>query len=571
VTKQLLIAAALAIGALLPYAGVPGWSLSLATVTAFTAVSLVGLNLIYGMTGMLALGQAAFVALPAYASGLVVKQGIPPALAIPIGVLIAVVIARLVAEVFVRLPGIYFAIGTLGFAFVVEGLARAFPAITGGASGLVLEPPIFLSGTGWYITALASLAFAICIFSLLRQGRFARRLKLVRHDELAAEVMGINVPRLKATVFTIGSAFSAAGGALLAYYTQVISPESGGVTNSVEALAMVVIGGSGSLFGPLLGAVTVNWLFSIAGGAGRFELLLYGLGFFLVILYAPKGLAGLLNYAWASVFSPAQSRHAQPVSLLDDSKASVSSRKANQKIGDVCLEVASVSKRFGGLQAVHQVDLHVRFGQIVAVIGPNGAGKSTLFNTISGLEAPDEGVVRIDGHSVVSQAVCERARLIGRSFQVPRLVPDLTVLENVRARLDQFALGDEAQNELEARTHLEAFGLADLAHLPAGQVGLGQHKIIELVRASAGTPLLLLLDEPAVGLATGEVARLAELLRDLKALGAAILVVEHNMSFVAAIADEVVVMDSGCVIARGAPAAVMQDEKVKAAYLGAIA
>ncbi|MGE0733488.1 MAG: ATP-binding cassette domain-containing protein [Alphaproteobacteria bacterium] len=564
-----IIAAAAVLAAILPYLGVlPGWTPALATVTAFTALSLIGLNLIFGLSGMLALGQAAFVALPGYASGMLEKFGVPGLIAIPIGVAIAVGIARLVAEIFIRLPGIYFAIGTLGFAFVVEGLARAFPGLTGGASGLVLEPPISLGRDGWYIVAVVTLALAAASFAWLVKGRFLRTLKLVRHDELSAQVLGIDVARVKANVFTVGSLYSAIGGVLLAYYVRVLAPESGGVNASLESLAMVIIGGSGSVFGPILGAAGVQWLFAISGGAGHYELLVYGLGFFLVVLFAPAGLNGALRKFWALCIGKTRMTAARPAN--DDEVAPVDTAPAALRHG-VCLQVDNVAKQYGGLRAVDDVSFEVEFGRIVALIGPNGAGKSTLFNLVSGIEVPSNGRVLLEGVDLAGVSIDRRAGSIGRSFQVPRLVPELTALENVVSRLDHLPDGgDETARRRLARAQLAAFGMADLADKPVREIGLGHHKLIELARASAGRPALLLLDEPAVGLTGEEVLRLSNALRLLKAAGAAILVVEHNVEFVATIADDVVVMESGKLIAHGTPQAVIADPKVQAAYFGAL-
>ena len=238
----------------------------------------------------------------------------------------------------------------------------------------------------------------------------------------------------------------------------------------------------------------------------------------------------------------------------------------------VCLAVDSVSKNFGGLRAVWDVSFEVHFGQIVALIGPNGAGKSTLFNVVSGIETPSGGRVLLEGADLAGVPIHRRGAAIGRSFQVPRLVPDLTAVGNVVARLDHMPGGpDEDMAQRIARQHLDVFGLSEFADMPVSRIGLGHHKLIELVRASVGEPPLLLLDEPAVGLTPEEVQRLADLLRLLKQDGAAILVVEHNVGFVATVADEVVVMESGRLIARGTPQAVMADPKVKDAYLGALA
>jgi branched-chain amino acid transport system permease protein len=551
--KQLAYLAVAALIIALPYLGiVPAWTPALATVAAFMALSLVGLNLIFGVTGMLALGQAAFTALPGYAAGILHKSaGVPGIIAILLGIVIAVAIARLIAEIFVRLPGIYLAIGTLGFAFVVEGLARAFPSITGGASGLVLEFPIAMTRNTWYAVAVISLVFGLISFALLVRGRFLRTLRLVRHDELAAEVLGVNVARVKANVFTIGSAYSAVGGVLLAYYVGVLAPESGGVNASLESLAMVIIGGAGALLGPVVGAAGVQWLFAIAGGAAHYELLVYGLGFFVVVLFAPAGLMGLFRRPYA-IFSATRSVATSPFR-----------GKARQ---GVCLKVENASKHFGGLRAVDDVSFEVRFGQIVALIGPNGAGKSTLFNLVSGIEPLTGGRIVLEGTDVGAAPIHRRAAEIGRSFQVPRLVPDMTTLENVAARLDHLP-----GNHKDALAQLAAFGLESFADRSVREIGLGFHKLIELARASAGDPALLLLDEPAVGLTAEEVARLAAALQRLRAEGAAILVVEHNIDFVATIADEVVVMETGRLIARGKPSAVIADARVQEAYFGALA
>jgi len=557
--KLALWATLAAIAIALPYIGIlPAWTPAQATVAAFTALSLIGLNLIFGVTGMLALGQAAFTAIPAYAAGILQKNHVPGLLAIVLGILIAVAIARVVAEIFVRLPGIYLAIGTLGFAFVVEGVARAFPSITGGASGLVLEPPIELSRDGWYAIAVACLGLAIAAFHFSVRGRFLRTLQLVRHDELAAQVLGINVPRVKANVFTIGSAYSAVGGVLLAYYVGVLAPETGGVNASLESLAMVIIGGAGALLGPVVGAAGVQWLFAVAGGAQHYELLVYGLGFFLVVLFAPAGIMGLLvRRRAATATSPS---------------AAAGALSARMPREGVCLRVAGVQKHFGGLRAVDDVSFEVRFGQIVALIGPNGAGKSTLFNCISGLEPLTAGRVELEGVDLSAAPIHRRAGEIGRSFQVPRLVPEMSTLDNVTARLDHLrGSRRENQRRAQAQAQLAAFGLEAFAERRVREIGLGFHKLIELSRASAGHPALLLLDEPAVGLTTEEVARLAAALQRLRAEGAAILVVEHNIDFVSTIADEVVVMESGRLIARGAPAAVMADRMVQEAYFGSLA
>ena len=429
--ERLLLAAAAVFGIASPYLGIPGWTPSLATVALFTALSLIGLNLIFGYCGMLALGQAAFSALSGYGAGILYGFGMPSLIAALSGFMLAVAAGRLVAEIFIRLPGIYLAVGTLGFAYVVEGLARAFPAVTGGASGLILTPPFPLGERGWYVLAVVVLTIATASVAMLVRGRTARMLRLVHRDELAAAVAGIDVVKLKVRIFTIGAAYSAAGGLFLVHYTSVIAPEMGGANTSLEYLAMVIIGGAGSIAGPILGAVLTGWLFSVAGAAAEYELLVYGASFLAVILFAPAGVAGIVRRMWGS-FTGKSREPEIPVLASSDTAL-----EKTTPIDNDGLRVVDISKRFGGLHAVQRVSLEAKPGEVVALLGPNGAGKSTLFNILSGIERPDEGSIFLEGKPVTDLGIHERAMRIGRSFQLPRLVVDMSVLQNVVIRADQ--------------------------------------------------------------------------------------------------------------------------------------
>jgi ABC-type branched-subunit amino acid transport system ATPase component/ABC-type branched-subunit amino acid transport system permease subunit len=559
--RALLILAAV-VAAASPYFGIPGWSPSLATVAALVAISLIGLNLIFGYCGMLALGQAAFAVIPAYVSGILVMRGIPVLIAAVIGFALTVFIARVLAEIFIRLPGIYLAVGTLGFAYVVEGIARAFPSVTGGASGLVLTLPFVFTETQWYLAAILALAVATVATVYFLRGPAARTLKLVRYDELAAAVAGIDVVKLKVKVFSIGAAYSAAGGLMLAYYTSVVTPEMGGANASLEYLAMVVIGGAGSIAGPMIGAAVIHWLFSVAGAAARYELLVYGSCFLAVILFAPGGLAALFHkLPWprrgvAAAVATNNAIETWPTRVVTGSG----------------LRALGVSKRFGGLDAVRDVSLNVARGEIVAVLGPNGAGKSTFFNILSGIERADDGNITLDDNSISHQSIHTRAKAIGRSFQVPRLVLEMTVLQNVLVRVDQlYATLSEPMRVDVALSELGRFGLAELASTKVGEVAVGHHKLIDIARAAVGSPALLLLDEPAVGLTEKELDALKDIIRTLSEGGAAVVVVDHNVDFITAIADRILVMESGKALALGAPREVLNSASVRAAYLGVLA
>ncbi|NYT67594.1 ATP-binding cassette domain-containing protein [Pusillimonas noertemannii] len=557
--------------ALSPYFGIPAWTLTLATLVSFTAISLVGLNLIYGLTGMLSLGHAAFFAWPVYLGAILYALGLPWLISIPLALVIAIALAGLLGLIFIRLPGMYFAIGSLGFAFVTEGLARAFPSLTGGASGLVLVSAIRLEPEYWYALSLIALAVSLLIYRRLTVGGSYRTLKLIRYDELSSEVLGINVARVKLRIFIIGSAYAAVSGVFMAFFVGIIVPESGGVNMSLEYLSMTVIGGAGFLFGPVLGAVLVQWLFAIAGAADEYELLIYGLAFFLVVLYAPQGLSGLIASWWRKAVRSRTASGPVHLTLNADIDDEVRPSPATRPPGTTCLEVSNISKRFGGLVAVSDVSLTVCHGQIVALLGPNGAGKSTLFNLISGIERPDTGKVSLQGHDLSNTPIFKRATKAGRSFQTPRLVPEMTVLQNVAMRLDNLS-GSQHEAEINntAYRQLIKYGLEKYANEPVHKVSIGSHKLIDVARASIGSPPLLLLDEPAVGLTEDEVSHLATMLNKLRSTGAAILLVEHNFEFVKSVADSVVVLDGGNVIAAGSVEDVMRSSKVQEAYFGAL-
>lgn len=552
-----------------PYFGLPSWTPALATVVALLAVCLMGLNLIFGNTGMLAFGQAAFVALPGYLAGMLsIHVGLPVVLAIALGVLATVAIANLVGRVFIRLPGIFFAVGTLGFAFVVEGLARAFPSLTGGASGLVLGEGVAMSGNAWYAWSLATLFAALASWAWLVRHRYARTLQVVHHDELAAAVAGIDVAKVKLNAFTLGCAYSAVGGVLLAYFVGVVVPENSGVNRSLEMVGMVMLGGPGRMLGPLLGAGLVQWLFAAAGFARQYEVLLYGVAFLGTVLFSREGLGGLLDKAWRRA-RPAVAPRAGAPRPQEAAEAAPATDEPAPIVP--ALKVTGLAKRFGGVQAIRDVSFEVWHGEVFTLIGPNGAGKTTLFNIISGLEAPSAGQVFVDGQDMTTTAIHERAARIGRSFQVARLVPGLTVVENVKVRLDNVAPQlDEAARDAQARALLDRFALGALADTRAGSLSAGQRKLVDIVRAALGSPSLLLLDEPAVGLTDAELELLAALLDKLKRQRCGIVLVEHNIAFLRRVAGHGVVLHGGVVLASGPVDAMLKDPAVLDAYLGAV-
>jgi branched-chain amino acid transport system permease protein len=571
VKRSRILALILAVLAIVsPYGNLlAGWTPPLATAVCFDTLALLGLNLIFGEAGMLAFGQAAFMALPAYGAGILDNLGVPFAVDLAVGILGTIALAWLVARVFVRLPGVFFAVGTLGFGYVIEGITRAFPAITGGASGLAFARGRQINGEIWYGIAVIALVCGIAVYAHLVRGGFWRRLRTVSHDELAAAVLGIDVAHVKALVFTIGCSFAAVAGILHAYYVGVVIPEDAGIDRSLEQVGMVMVGGQGHLLGPLLGTTFIQWLSIVTGYAQQYELLIYGTAFLAAVLFARQGLAGWLVRPWRRLAVWLDGPPlAKPTRSL---RAPTVVNKDIERRGD-CLTVSHVTKMFGGLRALDDVTFAVGFGEIFAVVGPNGAGKSTLFNIISGIEPASAGGLHLAKRDLAPLPIEKRASLIGRSFQVARLVPDLTALANVMVRLDQIAPTlDEAERAAAALEQLEGFGLAQLADRPVRDLPLGQRKLIDLTRAAVGDPPLVLLDEPAVGLAEDELAHLAQLMNQLRARGSAVVIVEHNIEFVASIAERGIVLDHGQTIALGRTSDILRDPRVHEAYYGALA
>jgi branched-chain amino acid transport system permease protein len=474
-----------------------------------------------------------------------------------------VLLARVLAELFVRLPGIYLAFGTLGFGYVVEGLARAFPAWTGGASGLVFASGRAIGQNAWYAISVGALAAGLIIYALALRGARWRRLRTIRHDELVAAALGLDVTRAKVRTFTLGCLFASVAGTLLIYYVGVVVPDDAGAQRSLSQIGMVMMGGPALTFGPVVGAFLVAWLFFVAGFGGQFESLVYGIVFLVAVLYAKNGLLG---------FIPAYPRGAFFKKRSPGAGSAIAAVTERPTLSDgICLRVEAIGKRFQGLTALEGVSFEVATAEVFALVGPNGAGKSTLFNIICGLIEPTSGSVYLGGRDITSLPIHQRAPLIGRAFQVARLVPELTAAENVMVRIDNILpkAGEEERRTV-ALGQLEAFDLLPLADSAVSTLSIGQHKLIDVARAAAGDPPLVLLDEPAVGLTDSELLHLRDLIVKLRARGTAVLIVEHNIDFASSVASRGLVLDSGRVVTSGPMNEILADERVQTAYFGAL-
>lgn len=587
-----LLAAAVIVLLVLPGLGLPRLTLNLGASIVLFGLAATGLNLMLGYVGMLSLGGALYLGAGGYIVALTTQTwGWPVLSALLAAIAGSLLLALLLGVVLVGLSGHYFAVANLGLATALDALLVAFPQVTGGTSGLTMSRTLDLgigtvsSDLGWYLVAVAAALIGLLVFRWTVAGKRGRILRLVRADELAANVLGVRTFRTKLLVYVIAAFFPALAGALLFPFSGLVTPDDAGAVQSVQLVALIVVGGVGYRLGGFIGALVILWLQALVDTSGNWSLLIYAAVFLLVAFYAPAGIIGAIREGWARLAGarprPAADAVAVPgaagpgtasVGAFGDSAAGDTSLGGGAQSDDAPsrtgpgaageqagLVVRGVSKSFGGVAAVRDVSLAVPPGTIVALIGSNGAGKSTLVNLISGIDRPDTGTVLLDGHDLTGLRAPERTRMgIARTFQVPRLVDELTIIDNLvlgeEAAEGSFlrrSRAREARHRQRAQARLAEGALSELAGRRAGSLGTGERKFVELVRALTANPVVCLLDEPAVGLSLDEIAHLSDWLLALRDSGAAVLVIDHNLDFIHRLADMVYVMDLGQIIRQG--------------------
>lgn len=582
--RRIIAIAVAIIIALLPLV-LPAYQLTLMNFIGLASLVAIGLVLITGIAGLTSFGQAAFVGMGAYATAwATLNLGLSPWLSIFFSLLLAGAGSLLIGLLTLRLSGHYLPLSTIAWSLSLFFLVGNIAAL-GGHNGIPDIPGLQIlgrevTGAGYTLLIWAFVGIAFVSVANLLDSRTGRAVRCLRGRGIMLEAFGVNTARLKIAIFVHAALLASMSGWLYAHLLRFVAPTPFGLNASIEYLFMAVIGGVSNLWGAILGSailITIrdglqDIIPGLIGSGGAVESIVFGV---LMVLILQRASGGLMPFLSRVVPEARRSPPGEEKPLP---------RRTMPAAGQPLLSVDGATRRFGGLVAVNGVSFELAAGEILAVIGPNGAGKSTLFNLLTGVLPVSEGEIRLSGKTISDSSSRHIAALgIARSFQHPMLRSTMTALENVavgahlrgrKGMLQSILRLDRAEERrllAEAARQMARVGLGDELFAPAGNLSLGQQRLLEIARALAADPQLLLLDEPAAGLRYHEKQKLAAVLSQLRAEGVTILLVEHDMDFVMNLVDRLVVMNFGQKIAEGTASQVQANIQVQEAYLGAAA
>jgi branched-chain amino acid transport system permease protein len=558
----------------------------LGVVLAINAILIVGLVLLLRYLGLFSIGQSAFFLIGAYGSGvLTAHTHMNPWLAMIIAAAATVIVAYLFSAPFLKLRTIFLGIATLGLAQVAWIVAKNLDDITGGVAGLPDIPYLnigsYVLSKDWQIFYIAGIFLIISAFIADNVGRtrLGRAYKAINTNETAAQAAGIDVQRNMRDVFCFAALLASIAGSLLAHFITFISPESFSPDSSLTFMIIAMISGA-NIWAGILATIALMGFSEASRGMQDLSTGVYALLLIATFFIFPDGLSAVLFKPGKAARRMASRHEKMTTGDSDDSKPIA--RKTGEK-GEGILTVEDVSMFYGGTAALSHVSFSVKRGDIVGIIGPNGAGKTTLLNVINGYLMPAEGRVTFRGVDVTRKVPHEMARLgVGRTFQLVNVFHGMTVIENVmvgghlKGKAGIFESGLQIGRSKKEETRiwnsavrsLKVVGLMDRAYEIVDSLSFGEQRSVELARALCGDPELLFVDEPAAGLNTAEAERLGATLKRIRDHGVTIMMVEHNMSLVMSVSDQVCVLDFGKLIATGTPDYVCSHEEVIKAYLG---
>jgi branched-chain amino acid transport system permease protein len=559
---------ATAIAAITTALAVPlsAYALNLLMQATTYAIAVLGLTIVLGYTGQLNLAQAAFFGLGAYSVALgTAAFALPFWWALTIGVAIAALAGAILGLTSLRLGGHYLAMVTISFQTILTLVLTNWVAFTRGPDGVPnIRRPALLTESGPYLALCVAALFVVAwLVWQLNNTKLGRAMRAVRDNELAANVVGVDAYATKVAAFTLSALLGGFGGGLFAGGFSYVSPDQFSFAESVVFLTMVLLGGAAAPTGAVLGTGLLILLPEWLRFLKVIYLAVYGGAVILIMVFMPDGISGYLMALWRKLCPerPVDPRLVAPLALT---------RATAQEDGSIILSVRGLSKHFGGLKAVDGVDLSIRRNTVHALIGPNGSGKTTLLNALNGIVRLTAGSILLDGADVTRLPPHRRAgHGLGRTFQNIRLFGAMSVLDNVMVGAERpHNVVPKGGVEHHALAALDFVGLAARADARVGSLSYGHQRLVEIARALAGNPKLLLLDEPGAGLNHVEKDELVRLLKRLKGHGLTIFIIDHDMAMVEQVADHITVLNFGQRIADGMPAEVLRHKDVIAAYLG---